>query len=68
MEKVPGTEQTIKADLVLLAMGFLGPEYTLIDELGLTQDPRSNVETPQGKYCTSMDKVYAAGGRWRICL
>ena len=63
MEKVPGTEKIFKADLVLLAMGFLGPEQNLIEELGVDQDPRSNIQTPNGKYHTSLDKVYAAGGK-----
>ncbi|XP_041463541.1 putative glutamate synthase [NADPH] isoform X1 [Lytechinus variegatus] len=61
MEKIPGTEKIFKADLVLLAMGFLGPEQSLIEELGVDQDPRSNIQTPNGKYHTSLDKVYAAG-------
>eukprot|EP00057_Strongylocentrotus_purpuratus_P023472 XP_011677946.1 PREDICTED: putative glutamate synthase [NADPH] [Strongylocentrotus purpuratus] len=61
MEKIPGTEKIFKADLVLLAMGFLGPEQNLIEELGVDQDPRSNIQTPNGKYHTSLDKVYAAG-------
>ena len=51
-----------KADLVLLAMGFLGPERKIIDELELDQDPRSNIETSTGKYSTSLPRVYAAGG------
>ena len=63
MNKVPGSEKTFKADLILLAMGFLGPEYKLIEDMGLQQDPRSNVETPLGKYKTSVDRVFAAGGR-----
>ncbi|XP_072178929.1 uncharacterized protein [Diadema setosum] len=61
MDKIPGTEKTFKADLVLLAMGFLGPEQDLIEELGVDQDPRSNIQTPSGKYQTSLKKVYAAG-------
>ncbi len=43
-------------------MGFLGPEETIIKQLNLKKDPRSNVETPNGKYNTSIPKVYAAGG------
>ena len=62
MEKLPGTEKTYNADLVLLAMGFLGPEYKLIEDMGIQQDPRSNIETPLGKYKTSVDRVFAAGG------
>ena len=48
--------------MVLLAMGFLGPESTILDELNLKKDARSNIETPRGKYSTSHPKVYAAGG------
>ena len=53
-------------DLVLLAMGFLGPEKYLAAELGLDLDPRSNVETPSGKYITSVPRVFAAGGEHHI--
>lgn len=51
-----------ECDLVLLAMGFLGPEKGIINELGLKQDERGNISTPRGKYSSSMGKVYAAGG------
>ncbi len=40
--EVPGTEEVLEADLVLLAMGFLGPEATLAEALGIELDPRSN--------------------------
>ncbi|MFP4661493.1 MAG: glutamate synthase subunit beta [Halanaerobiales bacterium] len=59
--EVPGTEQTWPADIVLLAMGFLGPEETMIDELGLEQDRRSNVKAEYGKFTTNVDGVFAAG-------
>lgn len=55
--------QVYKADLVLLAMGFLGPERYIINELELEQDPRSNISTPPGRYSTSVDKIFAAGGK-----
>ncbi|XP_033120494.1 putative glutamate synthase [NADPH] [Anneissia japonica] len=61
MEKCAGSEKTFKADVVLLAMGFLGPENRVINELDLNQDMRTNIETPSGKYRTSVSKVYAAG-------
>ena len=48
--------------MVLLAMGFLGPEKDIIKELSLDEDPRSNIDTPKGNYKTSVSKVYAAGG------
>ncbi len=58
---VPGTEKVIPAQLVLLAMGFLGPEQPLLDALGLERDPRSNVKADYGKYATSIPGVFAAG-------
>lgn len=61
MEELPDTSKVFKADLVLLAMGFLGPEKYLIDELSLEQDPRCNIRTPTGCYNTSIPRVYAAG-------
>lgn len=44
-------------------MGFLGPERYIINELELEQDPRSNISTPPGRYSTSVDKIFAAGGK-----
>ena len=48
--------------MVLLALGFIGPERYIINELELDQDPRSNVETTSGKYSTNVPRVFAAGG------
>lgn len=59
--EVPGSEQEFKADLVLLAMGFLGPEQTLVDALGLETDPRSNFKAEHGQFATNVDGVFAAG-------
>lgn len=59
--EVAGTEKEIPAQLVLLAMGFLGPEETVIRELGLEQDGRSNVKAEYGRYETSLQGVFAAG-------
>lgn len=47
--------------MVLLAMGFLGPERYIIDQLKLDEDPRSNVATPNGQYSTNVARVFAAG-------
>jgi glutamate synthase (NADPH) small chain len=58
---VPGTEQVLPAQLVLLAMGFLGPEQPLLDALGLERDGRSNVKAEYGKYTTNIPSVFAAG-------
>jgi len=60
-KKVEGTDRVIEAELILLAMGFLGPENTIIEELGLDQDARSNVKAEYGKFDTNIDKVFAAG-------
>jgi glutamate synthase (NADPH) small chain len=58
---VPGTEKVLPAQLVLLAMGFLGPEQPLLDALGLERDPRSNVKAAYENYATSLPGVFAAG-------
>lgn len=58
---VAGTERVVKTQLALLAMGFLGPEQPLLDALGVTRDPRSNVQAEHGRFRTSVDKVFAAG-------
>ena len=56
-----GSEKLYPCDLVLLAMGFLGPEKSVVKELNIDCDPRSNMKTPKDKYQTSVPKVYAAG-------
>jgi glutamate synthase (NADPH/NADH) small chain len=58
---VANSEEVIPADLVLLAMGFTGPEKTLIDALRLDTDPRGNVKADYGKYATNLPGVFAAG-------
>ncbi|ESO94104.1 hypothetical protein LOTGIDRAFT_239527 [Lottia gigantea] len=61
MSDVPGSEKTYKCDMILLAMGFLGPERKIVEELSIDLDPRGNLQTPKHKYATSVPKVYAAG-------
>ncbi|KYN14109.1 PREDICTED: putative glutamate synthase [NADPH] isoform X2 [Trachymyrmex cornetzi] len=61
MEEVPNSEKVYKCDLVLLAMGFLGPEKYIATEVNTELDERGNYKTPVGKYCTSLPKIYAAG-------
>jgi glutamate synthase (NADPH) small chain len=58
-ELVAGTEESRPAGLVLLAMGFLGPEQAVLERLGVERDARSNVDAPA--YATSVDGVFAAG-------
>ncbi|HXG46693.1 MAG TPA: glutamate synthase subunit beta, partial [Methylomirabilota bacterium] len=60
-KEVAGTEQTRPAQLVLLAMGFLGPEQPLLDALQVERDARTNVKAEHGKFQTSIPKVFAAG-------
>lgn len=61
MKEVPGSEFTIDADLVLLAMGFLGPQKQgLVEQLGVELDPRGNVKA-NDDYMTSVPGVFAAG-------
>ena len=58
---VAGSEELLPADLVLLAMGFLGPEDALLKALDVEQDARSNIKADQKSYQTSVEKVFAAG-------
>ncbi|KAL4232715.1 hypothetical protein ACF0H5_007403 [Mactra antiquata] len=61
MKEVPDSEKVYKADMVLLAMGFLGPEKEILKEISLKSDPRGNILTDKQKYATSVPRVYAAG-------
>ena len=61
MKEVPGSERVLPAQLVLLAMGFLGPEDLLLQKLGVERDPRTNVKAEHGKFQTSIANVFAAG-------
>jgi len=59
--EVPGTDKIWPAQLVLLAMGFLGPEDMLVEQLGVDRDERSNVRAEHGKFNTNLRGVFAAG-------
>lgn len=62
MEEIPGSEFQLKADLVLLAMGFTHPVHEgMLKELSVELDPRGNVQADTEQYQTSIDKVFAAG-------
>jgi glutamate synthase (NADPH) small chain len=64
MSEVPGSEQVLKADLVLLAMGFVSPVATILDGFGVEKDARGNAKATTdfiGGYATSVPKVFAAG-------
>ncbi len=56
---MPGTEETHPAELVLLAMGFLGPEAALLEQFGVERDARGNADAAE--FETSVDGVFAAG-------
>ncbi|OIN91423.1 MAG: glutamate synthase [Comamonadaceae bacterium CG1_02_60_18] len=61
---IPGTEKTYKADLVLLAMGFVNPVATVLDAFGVDKDARGNAKATtdfSGGYATNVPKVFAAG-------
>jgi glutamate synthase (NADPH/NADH) small chain len=61
---IPGTEKEYKADLVLLAMGFVNPVATVLDAFGVAKDGRGNVRAGveiDGGYKTNVEKVFAAG-------
>ncbi len=64
MNEVPGSEFTLPADLVLLAMGFVSPVQTMLDAFGVEKDARGNanaITEGEGCYATSAPKVFAAG-------
>jgi glutamate synthase (NADPH) small chain len=61
MKEMPGTEQEWKADLVFLALGFLGPENAVASQMGVELDPRSNYKAEHGRFSTNVPKVFAAG-------
>ncbi|MET0986740.1 MAG: FAD-dependent oxidoreductase, partial [Steroidobacteraceae bacterium] len=59
--EVPGTERVTPAQLVLLAMGFLGPEQPVLKDFGVDTDPRSNIKAEYGQFATNIKGVFAAG-------
>ena len=61
MQEVPGSEKVWPAHLVLLALGFLGPEESIVEQLGLEKDARSNVKADYNHYHTSVEGIFAAG-------
>lgn len=60
-QEIPGTERVWPAQLVLLAIGFTGPEQSLIKEMNVKTDSKSNVKADYGQYKTNLDGVFAAG-------
>jgi len=60
-KRMAGTDKVLKADLVLLAMGFLGPEDTVLGQLGVERDARSNAKAEHGQFATNVPGIFAAG-------
>ena len=61
MAEVPGSEQELPCELLLIAAGFLGCESYVSDDFGVKLNPRTNVDTVEGRYSTNVEKVFAAG-------
>ena len=62
MKPIEGSEFSLKADLVLLAMGFVSPVHEgLLTELGVSLDARGNVAADTNRYASSLPKVFACG-------
>ena len=61
IKKIPGTEKEWPADLVILSMGFMSPDSSIITKLGLDVDQRNNIHAEYGDYRTSVEGVFAAG-------
>ncbi|MGE9297245.1 MAG: glutamate synthase subunit beta [Puniceicoccales bacterium] len=60
-KKLEDTRRTLSAQLATLAMGFLGPEQTVVEQLKLETDLRSNIKAEHDQYTTSVEGVFAAG-------
>jgi glutamate synthase (NADPH/NADH) small chain len=58
---IPGAEKVLPAQLVLLALGFSGPESLLLDQLGVEKDARTNVKAEHGQFATNVPGIFAAG-------
>ena len=60
-KEVAGSEKVHPADIILLAMGFMGPEGPLVDQFGVEKDPRSNILAEYDQFATSKPGIFAAG-------
>jgi len=61
LKEIPGSEEEFPAQLVLLAMGFLGPEDNILNDMGIEKDSRSNVKANEVDYKTNLPGVFSAG-------
>lgn len=59
--EIEGSQYDWPAELVLLAIGFTGPEPTVVEKLGLATDPKSNIRAEFGRFATNVEGVYVAG-------
>jgi len=60
-QEIAGSEKVHPADIILLAMGFMGPESPLLEQFGIEKDPRSNIKAEYDKFATSKPGIFAAG-------
>lgn len=65
MKEIPGSEQILDADILIIAAGFLGSQKYVADAFGVELNPRTNVKTAAGSYKTNVDKVFTAGDMHR---
>ena len=65
MAEVPGSEQKMDADLVLIAAGFLGTENYIVSAFGVDLNAKTNVATAEGAYATNVKNVFTAGDMHR---
>ena len=63
--EVPGSEKEWKCELALLALGFTGSETSIVDQLGLEMDHRTNIKANEGDYATNVPGIYVAGDQRR---
>ena len=63
--EVPGSEKEWKCELALLALGFTGSETSIVDQLGLEMDQRTNIKANEGDYATNVPGIYVAGDQRR---
>ena len=61
MKEIASTEKTWNADLVLLALGFIGPEQKILNDFGVSIDDIGNIDSAYGKFTTNVDGVFSAG-------
>ncbi|MEN2767113.1 glutamate synthase subunit beta [Ornithinibacillus xuwenensis] len=60
-EEIPGTEKVWPADLVLIAIGFQGPEQSVLEQLSIERNANTTVKAEYGRYTTNVDGIFAAG-------